>query len=221
MNVTTRLTTLVSLVALSGSIAFAQQTPPPAQAPAPDPHFQPGRPGGPGSPAMGPGGMIARGHREGGGPEGGGEGMRGGMRGEGRIVPHGMWWKNPDVATRIGLTPDQVKHMDDIFQSSRLQLIDLKANVEKQSVVLEPMLDANPLDTKRVMAQISRVADARAELEKANAGMLLGIRGVLTPDQWTKLHAGERGGPRHGGMSHLDMPEMPAGAMMEPQAPTE
>jgi hypothetical protein len=37
------------------------------------------------------------------------------------------------------------------------------------------------------MAQIDKVADARADLEKANAKMLLGIRGVLTPDQWTKL----------------------------------
>jgi hypothetical protein len=33
------------------------------------------------------------------------------------------------------------------------------------------------------------VAQARAELEKANARMLLGIRRVLTPDQWKKLQA--------------------------------
>jgi hypothetical protein len=82
--------------------------------------------------------------------------------------------------------------MDDIFQQSRLQLIDLKANVEKQEVMLEPMLAANPPDTNKVLGQIDHVASARAELEKANARMLLGIRGVLSADQWTKLQAEQR-----------------------------
>jgi Spy/CpxP family protein refolding chaperone len=84
--------------------------------------------------------------------------------------------------------------MDDIFQASRIQLIDLHANVEKQNVLLEPMLSANPPDTAKTLAQIDKVAQARADLEKANARMLLGIRGVLTPDQWTKLRAGGPGG---------------------------
>ena len=84
--------------------------------------------------------------------------------------------------------------MDGIFEQSRLQLIDLKANVEKQNALLEPLLSANPPDTIKAMAQIDKVAQARADLEKANAKMLLGIRGVLTPEQWTKLHAGHGAG---------------------------
>jgi Spy/CpxP family protein refolding chaperone len=112
-------------------------------------------------------------------PEGGGMGFH--------IGPEGMWWKNPMVVQRLTLTADQTKKMDDIFQQSRLQLIDLKANVEKAQVMLEPMLSANPLDVAKASAQIDKVAQARADLEKSNAKMLLGIRGVLTADQWTKL----------------------------------
>jgi hypothetical protein len=41
------------------------------------------------------------------------------------------------------------------------------------------------------------VAQARAELEKANARMLLGFRGVLTQEQWKKLQAEDP--HRHGG----------------------
>jgi Spy/CpxP family protein refolding chaperone len=110
--------------------------------------------------------------------------------------PPGIWWKNPDIIQKLTITPDQQKRMDDIFQQSRLQLIDLKAAVEKQEVLLEPMLAANPPDTNKVLAQIDKAAQARAELEKANAKMLLGIRTVLTPDQWTKLQAEERGNRR-------------------------
>jgi hypothetical protein len=51
------------------------------------------------------------------------------------------------------------------------------------------MLDANPPDTPKVLAQIDKLVQARADLEKANARMLLGVRAVLTPEQWTKLRA--------------------------------
>jgi len=108
-------------------------------------------------------------------------------------LPHGLWWKNPALIQQIGITPEQQKKMDDILQQSRLQLVDLKANVERQEVLLQPMLDANPPDTPQVLAQIDKLVQARADLEKAQARMLLGIRTVLTPEQWTKLrnHRGE------------------------------
>jgi len=115
------------------------------------------------------------------------------MGGSFRIGPPGMWWKNPGIVAKLTLTPDQTKKMDAIFQESRVPLIDLKANIEKENARLEPLLSANPPDTAKTLDQIGKVAQARAELEKANAKMLLGIRGVLTPDQWTKLHT--PGGP--------------------------
>ena len=52
---------------------------------------------------------------------------------------------------------------------------------------MEPLIKADRLDEIKVAAQIDKVADARAELEKANAKMLLGIRQVLTQEQWTML----------------------------------
>jgi len=153
---------LVLLTALSGPFLIAQQ------------------PDG-GSPPAGPGQNAGTMQDRG--------GWGGGMHSGFRIGPPGIWWHNPDLIQKLNLTPDQQKRMDDILQQSRLQLIDLRANVEKQEVLMEPMLSANPPDTNKVLSQIDHTAQARAELEKANARMLLGIRGVLTPDQWTKLQA--------------------------------
>jgi Spy/CpxP family protein refolding chaperone len=158
---------------LSAPLALAQQPADPPPSPPASAHMLPGQP-------PGPMGRDGRGNRS------------GGMRPDFRIAPPGMWWKNPDLIQKLTLTPDQQKRMDDIFQQSRLQLIDLRAALEKQEVLLEPMLAENPPDTNKVLAQIDRAAQARANLEKANAKMLLGIRGVLTPDQWTKLQAEER-----------------------------
>jgi Spy/CpxP family protein refolding chaperone len=112
---------------------------------------------------------------------------------------HFMWWKNPEIAARIGLTPDQQKKMEDIFIQSRVQLIDLHATIEKEQLLLEPLMNANPVDQAKAIAQIDKVADSRAALEKTNAKMLLSIRGVLTPDQWTKLQAGRHEHEMHHG----------------------
>ncbi|MBV8674782.1 MAG: Spy/CpxP family protein refolding chaperone [Acidobacteriaceae bacterium] len=101
----------------------------------------------------------------------------------------GRWWDNPNLAQQIGLTDDQKKKMDDIFQQNKLKLIDLKAAVEKQEAIMEPLIQADQPDEARILSQIDAIAQARAELEKANARMLLGIRTVLTPDQWKKVRA--------------------------------
>jgi periplasmic protein CpxP/Spy len=113
-----------------------------------------------------------------------------------RPGPPGRWWMDPELVQKLGLTADQQKRIDTLFQQNRLKLIDLSAEVQKQEAILEPLLEADHPDEAQVLAQIDRVAQARADLEKANARMLLGFRGVLSVDQWKKLEA-ERP-PEHG-----------------------
>jgi Spy/CpxP family protein refolding chaperone len=104
----------------------------------------------------------------------------------GRMM-HGRWWDDPKVAQQVGLTADQQKKMDDIFQQNRLKLIDLSAALQKQELIMQPLMESEQPDEGKILAQIDAVAQARAELEKNNARMLLGIRKVLTPDQWKKV----------------------------------
>jgi Spy/CpxP family protein refolding chaperone len=105
---------------------------------------------------------------------------------------------------KIGVSDEQVQRIEKIFQDHRLQLIDLHAALEKQEAILEPLVEADRPDEAQVIAQIDKVAQARANLEKSNAQMLLAIRRVLTVDQWKKLrdlpgvvpfHAGPHFGP--------------------------
>lgn len=135
------------------------------------------------------------------------------------IAPHGAWWKNPNMVSQLGLSADQQKHLDDILLQSRLQLIQLKASLEEEQVKLEPMLNASSFDQANAYAQISRIADLRAGLEKANAKMLLSLRSVLTADQWTKLQTQRHmmhheGGPN--GFPGRRNPDGAPGAMTRP-----
>jgi Spy/CpxP family protein refolding chaperone len=111
--------------------------------------------------------------------------------------PAGKWWSNPELARRLNLTADQQKKMDEVFQQHRLRLIDLHAALEREDAILDPLMEAASPDDSKALPQIDRVAQARAELEKANARLLLGLRHVLTPEQWKMLESEEHGGP-HG-----------------------
>jgi Spy/CpxP family protein refolding chaperone len=184
------------LAILLGVTCFGQQPSPGG----PDGPPQPG-PGRPGRPGMG-------------GPRG-----PGGPGGPLRMGPPGRWWDDPDFAKKLSLSDDQQEKMDEIFNSSRLKLIDLFAAVQKEEAIMEPLVAADPPDENKLLQQIDRVAQARAELEKANARMLLGIRRQLSHEQWRKLKAerppmhgpgrpgNERGGPGPDGGPPPDRPQ--------------
>jgi Spy/CpxP family protein refolding chaperone len=118
------------------------------------------------------------------------------------------------MAKKLSLTAEQQKKMDDTFQQSRLKLIDLEAALEKDEVILDGLMRGPQLDDAKILPSVDRIAQDRAELEKANARFLLAIRHLLTPEQWNQLQAerpvgpasrrerpggGRRGGPGPGG----------------------
>ncbi len=120
------------------------------------------------------------------------------FRGRGPGGGMGRWWDNPQLAKDINLQADQKQKMDDIFQQNRLKLIDLHASLQKEEATLEPLIGADAPDETKILAQIDRIAQARAELEKSNARMLLAMRQVLTAEQWTKLKAARAARTPHG-----------------------
>jgi Spy/CpxP family protein refolding chaperone len=101
----------------------------------------------------------------------------------------GRWWNNPRIIERLKLTDDQRKAFDQILLEHRETLIDLRANVEKAELKMEPLVRDDQPNESAILAQIDKVAQARAELEKANARYLLALRSKLTPDQWKQVQA--------------------------------
>jgi Spy/CpxP family protein refolding chaperone len=149
---------LLLTVALCG-LAIAQEPPPPAEGPT----VQVGPPAEGQANLRGPNGPFIR------------------------VVGRGKWWKDSTLMKRLGVSDEQIQKIEKIFQDHRLQLIDLHAALEKQEAILEPLVEADQPEEAQVVAQIDKVAQARANLEKSDALMLLAIRRVLTVDQWKKL----------------------------------
>ncbi len=102
-------------------------------------------------------------------------------------MPPGRWWNDPDIAQSVGLSAAQIKKMDETFDGARDRLIDLDAAVRKAEGGLQSSLDTDPIDRGKVMAQVEKLTQAKSDLERAAAQMLLDIRLQLTHDQWVKL----------------------------------
>jgi hypothetical protein len=126
----------------------------------------------------------------------------------------GAWWKNSETVAKLQLPEDRVKKIEQTFLNHKLKLIDLQADLEKQELRLQPLLDVDHPDEGKVGAQIDLITAARGKLEKENAMMMLAIRSELTVEQWKKLKSlegTERGkqnffywqgnGPPPGGMN--------------------
>jgi len=99
----------------------------------------------------------------------------------------GAWWKNSEVVSKLQLSDEQVKKISQTFLDHKLKLIDLQADLEKQELRLQPLLDVDQPDESKVGAQIDLITAARGRLEKENAMMMLAIRSELTVAQWKKL----------------------------------
>lgn len=101
--------------------------------------------------------------------------------------PDGKWWKRPRFAAEIGLTADQSREIEKIFVKSRTRLIDLKADLEKKQLALQSSMEDQGADRRTVEKEIEAVENARAELQKARALMILDMKQILKHDQWERL----------------------------------
>jgi Spy/CpxP family protein refolding chaperone len=111
--------------------------------------------------------------------------MRGGLQ----LGPPGRWWDDKHFAKTLHLRPEQKKRMDDLFDQNRATLVSRYQSLQQEESKMEALSRAQTLEESTLFAQIDRVAQARAELEKANTHLLLQVRKEMDSDQITHLDA--------------------------------
>lgn len=118
--------------------------------------------------------------------------MRPGMMGPagaGFGMPPGPWWKNSEIVQKINLSDTQVQQIEAIFQQDRVNLENAGRGVKDAEMALRPLINTQQINDAQVNAQLDAVLQARLNLERTHAQMLLAIRKVLTLDQWTALQS--------------------------------
>lgn len=101
----------------------------------------------------------------------------------------GSWWRNSELAEKLNLTDQQKQQLEKTFLDYRLKLVDLRADVEREELKLQPLMDADTLNEGQISSQLDTLLAARMKLEKTNAMMNLSMRKILTVDQWKQLRS--------------------------------
>ena len=99
----------------------------------------------------------------------------------------GKWWQNPDVVSKLSLSDSQISQLNQVFYNHKMKLIDYGADMEKQDLKLQTMLDADQPDEGQVNAQVDQVLSARGKLEREFTAMNLDLRKQLSLEQWRQL----------------------------------
>jgi Spy/CpxP family protein refolding chaperone len=101
--------------------------------------------------------------------------------------PGQRWWDDRGFVKSLKLRPDQQARMDTIFEQNRSLLVSRIEGLQQAEAQMAQLSNSSSPDESALYAQIDRVAQARADLEKANTHLLLQLRSQMDPDQITRL----------------------------------
>lgn len=99
----------------------------------------------------------------------------------------GKWWQNSEIVKKLQLSDGQISQLDQTFYDHKLKLIDYGADMEKQDLKLQTLLDADVPNEGQIESQVDQVLAARGKLEREYTMMNLDFRKVLSLDQWRQL----------------------------------
>ncbi len=102
--------------------------------------------------------------------------------------PSRKWWQNPRAA-ELGLTQDQSRRLEEIFQATLPALRTCNSELEKREARLNAMVSASGVTEAEVSRLIDLVEASRGEMSKARTLMLFRMYQVLTPEQRDRVKA--------------------------------
>ena len=96
------------------------------------------------------------------------------------------WWQSEKYKKELGLTADQTRRVEEVFQKALPTLKVQKTALDEAEAKFERLVERG--DDNAVMEQVNLVEAARADLNKTRTMMLLGMRKLLTKEQWAKFN---------------------------------
>jgi len=113
--------------------------------------------------------------------------IRSGPRSTSSFGPAGRWWDDKSVIRSIGITRDQQRRMDTIFDANKSAILSSYKNFLKEQAHLDSINKDPKADQAATFAAIDAVNNARSTLQKATAQMYLAIRHEMSSTQLEKL----------------------------------
>jgi Spy/CpxP family protein refolding chaperone len=99
------------------------------------------------------------------------------------------WWLSEEGKTEFGITEQQSRDLETLFQQMLPSLKANKTELDKQEKVLDQLLSSSSSNESVVAQAIDRVESARSALSRTRTLMLYRMYRLLTPEQRAKVQA--------------------------------
>ena len=96
------------------------------------------------------------------------------------------WWHSDEFKRELGLTPEQTRVLEEIFQKAMPTLKVQKARLDQAEAQFQRLIEQGD---QAAMEQINVVEAARKDLNVTRNTMLYNMRKKLTLEQWVRLTA--------------------------------
>jgi len=90
----------------------------------------------------------------------------------------------------LDLTAEQQKKVDAIHEKQARQMVQAEADLRIATMDMQQLMRAETPDKAKIDAQIDKVAQLRAGMQKSRTATLLEVRALLTPEQLKKFPGG-------------------------------
>ena len=112
------------------------------------------------------------------------------------------WWQSDRFVQELGLTKDQSRQIEEVFQASWPALQAAKADLDRLETELSRMIAEGTTSEAMVLHQIDKVEASRSAMGRTRSLMLYRMHRLLSADQRVKLKSlyetMEREKSRHG-----------------------
>jgi hypothetical protein len=105
------------------------------------------------------------------------------------IIGNGTWWRNPDYAQTLKLTPSQIDTMERAFAEHVSRISDLNADFEKGKAKWDAIWRTKLAPDAELAELSEKLAENRKQFLKENARLQQLERQILNADQWANLIA--------------------------------
>ena len=99
------------------------------------------------------------------------------------------WWQSDKFKADLGLSPDQVTRIEEVYQGLRPKLTSGKEELDRLEAGLSKLIGEGVAPEGDVMKMVDQVEHSRAELAKSRTLMIYRMHQILTVEQRVKMNA--------------------------------
>ena len=99
------------------------------------------------------------------------------------------WWQSDKFKTDLGLAPDQVVRLEEVYQGLLPKLSAGKEDLDRLESGLSKLIAEGVAPEADVMKVVDQVERSRSELAKSRTLMIYRMHQILTPEQRAKMNA--------------------------------